>query len=286
MGDNADQIAYWNEVAGAKWVANQDRLDRLMTPLSEALLDAAAPRRGELVLDVGCGCGDMAFRLAEAVGDEGLVRALDISRPMLAHAEARRRALGDGDRATIQWIPVDASAYRLPPVTDLMVSRFGVMFFDDRPAAFANLHAALGEGGRFAFLTWRHRVEVEWMHAPLGWIASVLPLQDESEDDVGPFALADKAATIAMLTRAGFKEVTAAPVDRRLVIGEGGSDEAAMEDALMLLSETGMAARLMHDADDEAKAQARRLMREGLAMRVRGGRVALGGACWLYAGRA
>ena len=286
MGDNADQISYWNEVAGAKWVANQDRLDRLMTPLTEALVAAAAPRRGELVVDVGCGCGDLALRLAEAVGSAGLVRALDISRPMLAHAEARRAALGEGDRATIQWIPADASAYQLPPVTDLMVSRFGVMFFDDRPAAFANLHGALGEGGRFAFLTWRHRAEVEWLCAPLGWIASVLPPQDEEEDEVGPFALADEAATIAMLTTAGFKEVAATPVDEALVIGEGGSDAVAVDDALKLLSETGMAARLMLDACEDAKAKARELMREGLAERSRDGRVSLGGACWLYTGRA
>ena len=96
MAANEDMIQYWNEVAGAKWVANQDRLDRLMAPLTDALLTAAAPVAGEIVVDVGCGCGDVSLRIA-ALGGGGYVRAVDVSRPMLAHAEARSAALS-GDQ--------------------------------------------------------------------------------------------------------------------------------------------------------------------------------------------
>lgn len=284
MAANEDMIHYWNEIAGTKWVANQDRLDRLMAPLTDALLTAAAPVPGELVVDVGCGCGDTTLRLA-SLGAAGYIRAIDISRPMLAHAEARRAALR-GEFAHIQWIAGDAMTYRFPPVSSLMVSRFGVMFFDDRPRAFANLRSALVEGGRFAFLCWRRRSEVEWTQAPLDWIAPVLPTPDETPGEVGPFALADADATIALLTEAGFKDVAAEKIDCPLVMGQGADDAQAVDDAVAMLVDAGPAAGLMRDAEPEQRKAAVALLRDGLAGRAQDGRVLLEGACWLYSGRA
>lgn len=286
MTANEDQIYYWNGVAGAKWVANQDLLDRLMVPLTECLIESAAPRRGELALDIGCGCGDLTLRLASAIGGDGYIRAVDVSRPMLVHAEARREALGARDLATIQWIAADAMTYRFPPVSDLVISRFGTMFFDDMPRAFANLRAAMADGGRFAFLTWRRRSEVEWMQAPMGWIASVLPTPEETLGEIGPFALADADATCRMLTEAGFEAVAAEKIDRRLVMGEGASDVDAVEDALTLLANTGPAAALQRDVEPDLREKVRDLMRENIMRHVQGGRVMLEGACWLYRGTA
>lgn len=283
MAGNEDMLHYWNEVAGAKWVANQERLDRLMAPLTDVLIAAAAPRPGELVVDVGCGCGDTTLRLAAAAAG-GYIRAVDISRPMLAHAEARRGRM-QGELAHIQWIAADASTYRFPPVSSLLVSRFGVMFFDDRPAAFANLRAGLMEDGRFAFLTWRRRSHCEWMQLPLDWIASALPTPDEPTGEVGPFALADSDATVAMLEGAGFKDVAAEKIDCPLVMGQGADDAQALDEAMLLLTDTGPAAALMRDAEPEPREAALALLREGLAPRARDGRVLLEGACWLYSGR-
>ena len=284
MAANEDMIQYWNEVAGAKWVANQVRLDRLMAPLTDALLTAAAPTAGELAVDVGCGCGDVSLRLA-ALGGGGYIRAVDISRPMLAHAEARRAAL-TGDLATIQWIAADAMTFPFPPVHSLMVSRFGVMFFDDRPRAFANLRAALAEGGRFAFICWRRRSDCEWMQKPLDWIAPVLPTPEEIPGEIGPFALADDDETITLLTQAGFADVTADKVDCPLVMGEGASDAEAVDDALLMLTDAGPASRLMRDAEPEAREAALDLFRQGLATQAQDGRVLLEGSCWIYSGYA
>ena len=89
MTSNADQVAYWNEVAGPKWVTNQARLDRFMAPLTAFLVDAIATRPGESALDVGCGCGDLALTLAARVGAAGRVLGVDVSEPMLAQARAR-----------------------------------------------------------------------------------------------------------------------------------------------------------------------------------------------------
>ena len=280
MTANADQIAYWNEVAGAKWVRNQARLDRLMAPLSEALVEAAAPVRGERALDVGCGCGDLALRLAAVLGGDGRVAAVDVSRPMLTHAAARDAALGTGDRAPIRWIDADASTHAFAPEVDLMASRFGVMFFDDPPAAFANLRRALKPDGRFAFVAWRHRAEVEWMQKPLEWLAPVLPMPAFSDGEPGPFGLADGPRTRAMLEGAGFVEVTADRLDRAIVIG------ADLDDAVAMLSETGPAAGAVRDAEPGEQHEARRRLREHLAGHAdRKGVVRLGAACWIYRGR-
>ncbi len=276
---NADQIIYWNEVAGPKWVANQERLERLMMPLTAALLDGAAADRGEAVVDVGCGCGGLALRLAEQLGPGGRVQAVDISEPMLAHARERDSAAGPG-RAPIDWRRADAMTHAFEPGFDLIVSRFGVMFFEDRARAFANLRRALKPGGRLAILTWRSRAEVEWMQAPLDWIASVLPPPDDMDGAVGPFAMADEEVTCEMLAAAGFGEVVATRVDRPLTIGVGIDDAAAM------LCDTGPAARLMRDAEPKLRREAEVVLREKLQHHLIEGRVEMGGACWLYRGKA
>ncbi len=280
MTANADQIAYWNKVAGAKWVRNQARLDRLMAPLMEALLDAAAPRPGERALDVGCGCGDLALRLAGTVGREGSVTAIDVSCPMLAHAAARAAALAS-DAAVIRWIEADASAQAFAPEFDLVASRFGIMFFDDPPAAFAHLHRVLAPGGRFAFVAWRGRDEVEWMQKPLQWLAPLLPMPEFSDGEPGPFGLADGVRTRAMLESASFTDVTANRLDRAIVIG------ADLDDAVAMLSETGPAAGAIREAEPAEQREAQRVLRERLADHLgAAGAVRLDAACWIYRGRA
>jgi SAM-dependent methyltransferase len=279
MIENADQKTYWNDVAGAKWVANQTRLDRLMAPLMDALLQEAVPSAGEQVLDVGCGCGDLSLRLADAVGPAGDVFAIDLSTPMLTHAAQREQALPPGPRARITWREADAMTQHFEPSRDLLVSRFGVMFFDDKARAFANLRKAAKPGGRFAFLTWRGRAEVEWFQRPLEWISPVLPMPEVMDGAVGPCGLADGEGTRKLLEDAGFYNVIAEPVDRALPIGE------SIDDAVALLTDTGPVAAQMRDADDYQKGEAKKLLRRGLERHAGAdGRVELRGACWIYRG--
>ena len=285
-GPNADQINYWNEVSGAKWVANQDRLDRLMAPLGAAVLAKAAAREGEYALEIGCGCGDVSLALADQVGSHGVVVGLDISQPMLAHAEVRRAALVPNDRAKVQWVRADAMVHAFEPMADLMVSRFGVMFFDDRPRAFANLYSAVKPDGRFAFVCWRPRSEVEWMQAPMDWIASAFPTPEETDGEIGPFALADAEATIRLLTQAGFRDVTADKLDCPITLGEATGSDSAIDDALRLLTDTGPAAALTRGGEPEDRARSADLMRKGLEARFPTGPIVLGASCWIYSGKA
>lgn len=279
MTENADQKQYWNEVVGERWVTNQMMLDRAMAPLAERLLRVASPRPGERVLDVGCGCGEIALRAAELVGPTGKVLGIDISRPMLAHASSRSQALSLAERAPIAWLEADAMVYEFEPAYDLLISRFGVMFFEDKPRAFANLRQAMKPGGRFALLAWRRRADVEWFEAPLQWIASILPPPPPTDGMVGPFGLADAEATVSMLRDAGFTEVFAESVDAALPLG------ATPAEAEALLRETGPAAGLIREADAARQAAARALLQDNIARIARpDGHVELGGACWIYRG--
>ncbi|MBW2426419.1 MAG: class I SAM-dependent methyltransferase, partial [Deltaproteobacteria bacterium] len=129
MSTNAEQAEYWNESAGPTWVALQEQLDAQIEPHGLAAIERAAPIAGEAVLDIGCGCGQTSLELARRVGPGGRVRGLDLSGPMLARARERASEAGldhlsfsQGDAQTHSF---DAAA------TDLLFSRFGVMFFED-----------------------------------------------------------------------------------------------------------------------------------------------------------
>ena len=170
---NAEQVRYWNEVAGPRWVRFQEGLDRQLAALAEAALGRAAPAPGEAVLDVGCGCGATTLELGRRVGGSGRALGVDISRPMLERARARAQAAGGagrlrrGRRADGEF---EAGAF------DLLFSRFGVMFFTDPAAAFANLRRALRPGGRVAFLCWQRFADNPWMLVPLGAVAQHVSL--------------------------------------------------------------------------------------------------------------
>ncbi|MFM8754728.1 MAG: class I SAM-dependent methyltransferase, partial [Phenylobacterium sp.] len=160
---NEAQEAYWNDLAGRTWAALQDRIDRQIRPLGLAAMDRLAPSPGETVLDIGCGCGDTSLELARRVGPEGEVLGLDISGLML---EVARRRAAEAGASALEFRQADAQVAALPGGRDAVFSRFGVMFFADPPAAFANLRRALRPGGRLGFVCWRPLAENLWMRLP------------------------------------------------------------------------------------------------------------------------
>ena len=270
---NAEEIAYWNEEAGSRWARFQERIDRAFAPLGAAALARAAVRSGEAVLDIGCGCGASSLELSSAVGKTGSIVGVDVSRSMLAVAEARSRALG---LSNARFVLADASTEAFDTqLFDLAFSRFGVMFFDDPVAAFTNVRRALRLGGRLVFVCWRDIAANPWFEVPVEAVRPHVPRQPKPDpEEPGPLAFADTSRVRTILERAGFAEIRVEAFDAKLELGLRSS-------ATELLSKVGPTSRLLEGADECERADALLALDEALIPHERDGEVRLGGGVWI-----
>lgn len=279
-GPNAQQIQYWNEQSGPKWVALQDLIDVQIAPLGRRAMDAAGLAPGARVLDVGCGCGETTLELARRVGPSGRVHGVDLSTVMLERARALASAAGLAhvrfEEADAQTDAFGAAAY------DVVYSRFGVMFFANPEAAFANLRLALRPGGRLAFVCWRTLPENPWMAVPLGAALQHLPPpQMLAPDAPGPFAFADAERVCGILTRAGFAGPHAEKVDEVLTIGGGRDLDATVE----FLLQMGPTAAALREAGPEKARVVAAAVRESLVPFATDGGVRMSSASWVVTAR-
>lgn len=272
---NAEQIADWNGDQGQRWVDQQALLDRMIEPFGQAALQAAAPRPGESVLDIGCGCGSTSLALARAVGPQGRVLGVDISRPML---DAARRLAAAQPELKLGFIEADASVARLPAGQDLLYSRFGLMFFAEPAPALRHLRAALRPGGRCAFVCWRAPRDNPWAMTPLVAARKALGVDPPPADPwiPGPFAFADEQRLRGLLAEAGFADVQLQRTDAPIRLG------ASARDAAPASLQLGPAARLAREAGPAHTATLVAAIECALApLAAADGSVALGGSTWV-----
>ena len=276
---NADQFAFWNGAGGHIWVARQAHTDTTLAPVSDALLALAAPRAGERVLDVGCGCGASTLDLARAVGAAGHVAALDISGPMLAEGQARANAAG---LANIDWRQADAAMALLDPY-DLLVSNFGVMFFGDPVAAFAHMRAAARPGARMAFVCWCALADNPWIGVPMQAALRHLPPRPKGNPHApGMFAFADPQRITQVLTGAGWPAPRVDRLELDLDIAAGhGLDEAVVQSTRI-----GAVNSWLRNQPPEIAEAATASIREALAPHADGSSVRLPAAAWLVSSAA
>jgi ubiquinone/menaquinone biosynthesis C-methylase UbiE len=275
---NADQIAFWNGPAGEHWTERQPAQDILLGPVSQALIDRAAAKAGERILDVGCGCGATSIALAERVAPSGFVLGVDISVPMLSRA----RQLSPKN-LKLDFVLADATVYPFDPASfDVLVSRFGVMFFAEPAVSFANLRKALRPSGRVAFACWREPRENPWMMAPLQAVYQHVPkLPQQGPEDPGPFAFASEERVNRILSEAGFSAIAMEPCNLSLDIAIGRGLDAAVETALQI----GPASRALDGHPEEVRAAATRSIRETLTPFLRGDSVPLPASIWIVTAR-
>ncbi|HEY2068602.1 MAG TPA: methyltransferase domain-containing protein [Rhizomicrobium sp.] len=269
MADNAQQIEYWNGDVGARWARLQETMDASLAAISGRLFAFAAVKPGEVVLDVGCGCGTTSLELARAGAK---VDGADISVPMLTVARARAKAAA----LDIDFVEADASSFDFPPDYDLIFSRFGVMFFDAPQMAFANLRKALAPGGRIAFVCWRSAKENDWARVPMEAAKDLVPPQPPADPHApGPFAFADNVRLAVILTEAGFDTVSIEKLDSTMYMG--ADLDAAAEQALSI----GPLARAATGLDETARDGIRKVVRDALAPYETPDGITPAAACWL-----
>jgi SAM-dependent methyltransferase len=243
---NHKQIAYWNEVAGPKWVGLDDAMDTKFANINELLLSHAAARPGDTVLDIGCGTGTTALPFASAVTPGGHVTGIDVSEPMLQVAKRRSATCSN-----VTFLLTDAQSHNFGGQKfDLLASRFGVMFFTDPVAAFTNLRRALAEDGRLCFVCWAPLQDNPHWQIPFDIVVARLGSpQPRHPHAPGPLAFSDAAYVKTILENSGFAEIRIVPTPVP-IIGETLEEEARIACVL------GPAAALLDEkkADDSTRA--------------------------------
>jgi SAM-dependent methyltransferase len=270
---NTDQAEAWNGDEGSYWVSQHARHEAMRERLTPHLLPAAHLSTTDRVLDIGCGCGGTTRAAARAAHD-GSAFGIDLSRPMLDLAE---RAAAEEGPANVRFGQGDAQVYPFgTEAYDVAISSFGIMFFTDPPAAFANIVSALRVGGRLAFLCWQDVMCNQQFAIPLRAAMAHMPLPEMGRgDEPGPFSLADREKLKVLLTRAGCADVRIDAVNEPVRVG---SD---VEDVVSYFRGMPMVRRLIQDADEAVTARIFAAMAEGFAPHQGPDGVRVTSAAWL-----
>jgi SAM-dependent methyltransferase len=269
---NAEMASAWNGAEGEDWAARADRFDAASAAFDPALLEAAGIGAADRVLDVGCGAG-ISTRAAARAATDGHATGIDLSAPLLA--EARRRSAAAG-LANTTFVQGDAQVHPFEPAAfDVVLSRFGVMFFGDPVAAFGNVARALRSAGRLAVLSWQPLARNEWLLVLRRTLAAGRSLPEPPGDAPGPFGLSDPDHVRRVLAAAGFESVSVAEVPGMVRLG------ADAEDAFDFVSGLGPTRGLLGGLDDGARRAALDELRAALAEHATPDGVLLGGFAWL-----
>ncbi len=210
---NCQQSEFWNSPAGEKWVTFENETDALLAPILDHVLATADVRRGASVLDIGCGTGASVLALLDAVGPDGRVHGCDISKVMLDRAVVRVDAAGLRN-ATLTL--ADAQTYDFERQGfDHVVSRFGMMFFDDPRSAFQNISKGVRSGGRLTFVAWMALSENPWFSSPHNAAIARLgaPAISFDPDAPGPMAFHNGDRVVGLMDDAGLIDARCHPVD-------------------------------------------------------------------------
>ncbi|MGW1539718.1 class I SAM-dependent methyltransferase [Streptomyces sp. NPDC002309] len=266
--------ALWNGVAGRNWVAAQDLLDVLLKPFEPLLAEPVVA--GARVLDVGCGTGATTVAAARRAGAEGSCVGVDVAEPMIAAARARAEREG----VPVEFVHADAATHDFAPGGfDLIVSRFGVMFFDDFAGAFENLRRAARPGAELRLIVWRGPQDNPFMTTAERAAAPLLPdLPHRDPDGPGQFAFAREDRVRGVLAESGWTGVAVEPLDVSCAM-----PRKELERYFTLLGPVG---RILQETEEPTRSRVIAALHAAFAPYVRGTEVAFTAGCWLISASA
>lgn len=271
-----EQAVLWNGVAGRGWVEMQTLLDRMFKPFEERLAQAVAARPGGRVLDVGCGTGSTTLAAARALGPESHCVGIDISEPMIAAAQAR--AAREGSAASFLRADAQFHAFEAASV-DLIISRFGVMFFEDSVQAFTNLRRAARDGAGLQLIVWRGPAENPFMTTAERAAAPLLPnLPPRLPNAPGQFAFADPQRVSRIVKESGWTGIDIQPLDVTCILPE--------KELVGYLTRLGPLGRVLPEVGEQTRTQVIKTVRAAFEPYVYGDEVRFNAACWVVAAQA
>lgn len=271
-----EQTRLWNGLAGRAWVNAQELLDQMLKPFEDLLVEAVSAGSGGRVLDVGCGTGSTTLAIAQLPGAKGRCIGIDISDPMITAARAR----AEQECTPASFICANAQTHAFEPASfDMIISRFGVMFFEDAVRAFANLRRAARSGAELHFIAWRSAAENLFMTTAERAAAPLLPnLPARRLDAPGQFAFADGRRVYTILEESGWAEIDIRPIDVACTLPE--------KELVRYLTRLGPVGLILQEADDRTRTQVIEMARAAFAPYVHGTEVRFTAACWMVGARA
>lgn len=241
-------VQFWNEVLAPKFIRFKHILVDGLSRHSAAVFPTLPVHPGDHVLDVGCGFGDTAIRLADMVGPTGQVVGVDCCDAFLDHARAEVRSRG---LANVCFVRADAEIALPTSQFDFVFARFGTMFFANPVAGLRNMRKALKPGGRMVHIVWRTRADNPWLSMAKDVVLQFLPAPgaDAQTCGPGPFSMADETTVRAMMKSAGYEQIEFRRVDAPVLVGKDVKDAIAFQLAI------GPAGEVFREAGALAEAQ-------------------------------
>ncbi len=241
-------VDFWNDILVPKFFEYKHILVDGLTHHSEAIFPSLPVGEGANVLDVGCGFGDTAIRLAKRVGPSGKVVGLDCCEAFLDYG---RKEVADEGITNVTFIEGDALLEQFEPEYDFVFSRFGTMFFSNPVGGLRNMRSALKPGGTMVHIVWRTRDDNPWLSMAKDVVLEFLPPpgEDALTCGPGPFSMADQPMVAKMMEIAGYEDITFERVDAPVFVGR------TVEDAMNFQLAIGPAGEVFREAGEEAEAK-------------------------------
>ena len=262
----------WQGRVGDSWAAEWRRTDRSFAQLTERLLAETRKFEFSRVIDIGCGAGELALAIARG-RPQVRITGIDVSSALVAVASERGSHIGNAD-----FVEADAAKWQaeVGNAPELLVSRHGVMFFEEPAQAFANLAEQCAPGAALLFSCFRDRAQNPFFTEVTRLLAE--PPETGDPHAPGPFAFADLDRIRAILSEGGWGGIQIRPFDFAMIAGAGGD---AVEDAADYWTRIGPAARPASQMDLAARERFLDRIRSLAQRHCRDGIVALPAAAWI-----
>jgi ubiquinone/menaquinone biosynthesis C-methylase UbiE len=243
-------VDFWNEILVPKFVRWRHILVGGLTLHSAAIFPTLAVRKGDQVVDAGCGFGDTAIQLAGLAGPTGSVLAIDCCDGFLEYGRSDAKAAGV---TNITFLEADVQTYPFKPVHDFCFSRFGTQFFENPVAGLRNMRASLKPGGVMTMIVWRGIKDNPWLgHAKEIVLQHLPPPGDNAQTcGPGPFSMADTTVVTKQLEIAGYNDIEFEQIDAQVFVGKDLDDaigfQLSIGPAGEVYREAGKLAEQRHD---------------------------------------